>query len=92
MKILPKPEKEVVPPEREPSPTPGTCQCGHWRCCHDDAKGSCRVAYPPSEKWKDGSVCACKCYIFDPDADDDDDEDEEPEPISPEELEKLYSR
>jgi hypothetical protein len=75
-------------PEPGPEPTtpltPGTCECGHFRCSHDGGSGRCGVGYPPDEKWTFGAMCACKIFIPDPDGDGEDD-DETP---SPQDLEK----
>jgi hypothetical protein len=71
--------------------TPGTCECGHLRCCHVAGSGVCSVGYPADKEWPDGAVCACKIFILDPNADEDDDE-ETPETPSPLDLEELYRK
>lgn len=43
--------------------SPGTCECGHIRCVHDDGEGKCHISYGVSEKFPNSSSCACKLFI-----------------------------
>jgi hypothetical protein len=60
---------------------PGTCECGHKRCCHQAGKGACYVATPNMPRY------ACACTIYIPKKDDGGDF-----IPTPQDLEKLYSR
>jgi hypothetical protein len=87
--ITPKPPVVLPAPIPESPLKPGKCECGHLRCSHIGGKGKCTLAWPPSEKWLNGSICSCQVFIP---KKDNDNREEEPETPSPEELERLYQK
>ena len=71
---------------------PGTCECSHGRCYHENGTGTCGVAFKPHSEDNDTGnwlYCSCRIFILDDDGDDSPEVPDEPEGVEVSELERI---